>query len=290
MAVKTYSLKKDGNTKVATNFSVKEFARWDTKWAKDKYCGDEVKIDSTTVDFLQKIRSHFRKYTEITSGYRPTGYNSAIGGASGSLHITGQAVDFYISGVDVKEIAKYAESLGCPGIGCYTSQRFVHIDSRAVKYFWRNDGKGNYTVSTHGGTPPTPAPPLSGVAEIKQIQKSLNDKYSVGLVVDGIYGSNTRTAVIKGLQTELNKQFNAKLVVDGKWGAQTQSKIVTLKQKDKGNITYLLQSALYFRDYKLTVDGDFGTATLDVVKRFQRANGLVADGLVGRNTWNRLLA
>lgn len=38
------------------------------------------------------------------------------------------------------------------------------------------------------------------------------------------------------------------------------------------------------------VDGDFGPATEYQVKRFQRSEGLVVDGVVGRNTWSALLA
>lgn len=36
-------------------------------------------------------------------------------------------------------------------------------------------------------------------------------------------------------------------------------------------------------------DGDFGPATYGAVTRFQRAKGLAADGIVGKNTWEALL-
>lgn len=39
----------------------------------------------------------------------------------------------------------------------------------------------------------------------------------------------------------------------------------------------------------LVVDGDFGNNTKSVVTDYQRANGLVVDGIVGRNTWTALL-
>jgi peptidoglycan hydrolase-like protein with peptidoglycan-binding domain len=38
----------------------------------------------------------------------------------------------------------------------------------------------------------------------------------------------------------------------------------------------------------LTVDGDFGRLTEAKVKEFQRSNGLVADGIVGKLTWKAL--
>lgn len=50
-----------------------------------------------------------------------------------------------------------------------------------------------------------------------------------------------------------------------------------------------LQSALNKHGYKLGVDGIFGHGTLNAVLSFQRSNGLVADGLVGKATWEKLL-
>ena len=42
--------------------------------------------------------------------------------------------------------------------------------------------------------------------------------------------------------------------------------------------------------YRGTVDGDYGTATVDAVKAFQRANGLTADGVAGASTYNKLFS
>jgi peptidoglycan hydrolase-like protein with peptidoglycan-binding domain len=39
----------------------------------------------------------------------------------------------------------------------------------------------------------------------------------------------------------------------------------------------------------LSVDGDFGKNTLAAVELFQKLFGLTIDGIVGRNTWNKLL-
>jgi peptidoglycan hydrolase-like protein with peptidoglycan-binding domain len=40
---------------------------------------------------------------------------------------------------------------------------------------------------------------------------------------------------------------------------------------------------------KYGADGDFGTATEAAVLAFQRRNGLEADGIVGNDTWQKLL-
>lgn len=45
------------------------------------------------------------------------------------------------------------------------------------------------------------------------------------------------------------------------------------------------QKILKQRGYSLAVDNQFGPTTQDCVKRFQRSQGLSADGIVGYNTW-----
>ncbi len=49
-----------------------------------------------------------------------------------------------------------------------------------------------------------------------------------------------------------------------------------------------LQNLLNERGAALVVDGDFGNATKLAVKKFQGDNNLVADGIVGRQTWDAL--
>ncbi len=50
-----------------------------------------------------------------------------------------------------------------------------------------------------------------------------------------------------------------------------------------------VQYLLRHRGYSLTADGVFGSGTEAQVKAFQSANGLVADGIVGANTWSKLV-
>lgn len=57
----------------------------------------------------------------------------------------------------------------------------------------------------------------------------------------------------------------------------------TLKKGSRGQEVKTLQSKL-----NLIQDGIFGPLTEEAVKDFQRANGLVVDGIVGANTWARL--
>lgn len=102
MAIIAYTNSADGNKKLSANFTVKDFA------CKDG--SDFIKIDSDLVVLLQKIRDYFGKSVTINSGYRTAAHNKSIGGAASSKHLTGQAADIIISGVDNLTISKYAET------------------------------------------------------------------------------------------------------------------------------------------------------------------------------------
>lgn len=64
----------------------------------------------------------------------------------------------------------------------------------------------------------------------------------------------------------------------------------TIDQNCNGfNEVYLLQSLLLCRGYDVIVSGVWDYELTDCVKVFQRHNGLDADGVVGNNTWNKLM-
>lgn len=123
---------------------------------------------------------------------------------------------------------------------------------------------------------------------IYDIQEWLNRKYDFNLVLDNIYGTNTHKALVKGLQTELNKQFNAKLVVDGIFGTKTKNACINVKQGAEGNITMLIQMCLFVKKYNIAMNKKFDTEMTRIVKRFQSDSGLSADGIVGKNTFEKL--
>ena len=103
MAIKQYSLKKDGKTYLAPCFQVKEFAC---------RASDTILIDDELVVLLQCIREHFGEKVHITSGYRTAAYNATLPDASkNSQHIQGRAADFWVEGVPVAIVAAYAEKL-----------------------------------------------------------------------------------------------------------------------------------------------------------------------------------
>jgi uncharacterized protein YcbK (DUF882 family) len=129
MTIKAYSLAKDGNKKLSTNFKVKEFACTDGT--------DPIFIDTELVNVLQKIRTHFGKSVTITSAYRTPSKNKAVGGEEFSFHLYGKAADIKVPQIAPKTVSAYAEKLlpGKGGIGTYST--FTHIDVRATKARWK---------------------------------------------------------------------------------------------------------------------------------------------------------
>ena len=64
-----------------------------------------------------------------------------------------------------------------------------------------------------------------------------------------------------------------------------------LRQGSNGNaVTELQQLLLKKGFYSGKIDGDFGVATTNAVLKFQKANGLTTDGIVGRSSWTSLRA
>lgn len=101
--------------------------------------------------------------------------------------------------------------------------------------------------------------------------------------------SNTDDWVAR-LQAECNKQGFSNQKVDGIPGANTLKGCPTLKKGASGNITKLLQEKLVKLGYSTNgVDGIFGSGTYSAVREFQKTRGLSVDGIVGQNTWRRLL-
>ena len=117
------------------------------------------------------------------------------------------------------------------------------------------------------------------------------------LKVDGHFGTACEKAV-----TEF--QLRNKLTVDGKVGANTWNAIyakytaahglhvpypgIALRSGSSGGTVRLVQQKLNSLGERLTADGRFGAATAAAVQRFQRRNGLTADGAVGEGTWEKM--
>lgn len=127
--------------------------------------------------------------------------------------------------------------------------------------------------------------------EISYIQRTLNNKYNTKLVINGIYDDKTHKVLIIGLQTELNQEYNANLKVDGIFGPKTKLACPNIRKGSKGNIVWLIQASLECQYYDIGssgCDSKFGKATDKAVREFQMNRGLKVDGIVGKNTFEKM--
>ena len=121
--------------------------------------------------------------------------------------------------------------------------------------------------------------------------------WHAALTVDGKFGANAEKAV-----REFQLRYGLK--EDGKVGANTWNVLYTrytakhglnvpypgivLRSGASGGTVRLVQQKLNSLGERLNADGRYGAATAAAVQRFQRRNGLAADGSVGQATWEKL--
>lgn len=72
-------------------------------------------------------------------------------------------------------------------------------------------------------------------------------------------------------------------------GFRPSSDLPMLKRRSKGDLVVWAQEHLIAAGHDLAVDGIFKGQTYDAVTAFQQENGLLADGVIGTDTWRKLL-
>ena len=204
--VTAYIKRKGKNYKITDHFTLGEF--------QCNNGADEVKYDMQVVTALEAARLFFNVPITVSSAYRPASYNKKIGGATKSYHIYGKAVDHYCK-LSYSMLAKFYEVYGLKGIGCYYDDHFVHIDSRAVKFYWNN--QSSTKVSTHLVTVRSG----SDNRHVSDLQWLLKHKHGFDIKIDGEFGAKTKAAVIAF-------QKKKKLSADGIVGKKTWKKLLAI--------------------------------------------------------------
>jgi hypothetical protein len=113
-------------------------------WAEATRGGVRLPPNQATVEAIvriaqlaQQARDRVGRPFIITSWYRPAEINRQVGGASGSRHIVGDAIDFYCSGLTGNQVYWFLDPWWPGGLGRYTRYpNLVHIDARPHKARW----------------------------------------------------------------------------------------------------------------------------------------------------------
>jgi len=107
---------------------------------RDFRTGDVHVIDAALLDLLHELAAltGTAQPFQIISGYRAPVTNEALrsrsgGVASGSLHLTGQAVDIRLADVALPRLRNAALAMRSGGVGYYPGSDFVHVDTGRVR-------------------------------------------------------------------------------------------------------------------------------------------------------------
>ncbi|MEW6246368.1 MAG: DUF882 domain-containing protein [Nitrospirota bacterium] len=99
-------------------------------------------MDVRVIEFVNLVQKQVGSDREIrvVSGYRSPEYQALLirmgrRVARHSLHVQGQAIDFFIPGVNLRTVRETALKLKCGGVGYYPRKRFVHLDSGPFRWW-----------------------------------------------------------------------------------------------------------------------------------------------------------
>ena len=110
----------------------------------------------------------------------------------------------------------------------------------------------------------------------------------VQATTSNVQTNNTSTVNLhlRDLQSAYNHDYGQNIYVDGIRGQQVENMLnrLCLRQGSKGQCVGWLQCRV-----GAGIDDVFGPNTKQKVMEFQRNNGLVVDGIAGKNTFNKLL-
>jgi uncharacterized protein YcbK (DUF882 family) len=108
------------------------------------YTNQAAEMDPRLMKALVAAAQHFHVDTvDIVSGFRHPKYNLMLRKhghqvARDSQHTHGNAVDFYLPGIDIHELHAWAVAQKLGGVGLYLQSGFVHMDVGRVRY-WNGD-------------------------------------------------------------------------------------------------------------------------------------------------------
>lgn len=166
---------------------------------------------------------------------------------------------------------------------------YVPLPGDYLFYDWQDNGVGdNKGSSDHVGIVETVENGVITVIEgnysnsVKRRTLKVNGKYIRGYGVPKYDGE----AAVEAKPVEQNPVEQKPVTI------YYSVRLPRLEKGSKGDSVKALQILLIGNDCscgKYGADGDFGSATFEAVKSFQKKNGLTTDGIAGPKTWAKLL-
>lgn len=165
---------------------------------------------------------------------------------------------------------------------------------------WQNF-KNNIVNSTVGnlGTSTATTVPAPAVNPNKDSIVSRGQQHSINFTghtisTDGICGTKTLANVARCFQHAINLDYKKSLVVDGVFGNNSKTALGKhyVKKGEKQYLVTAVEIALMCRGYDVNgveCPGIFGDGLEKAVKQFQADRGLTVDGIAGRNTILKLI-
>ena len=198
------------------------------------------------------------------------GYNVGSTGADG---VFGNATK--------NAVVKFQGSVRISKDGIVGSQTLAKLNEA---YNNRNEGQSVTSTTSY-----------TGKDYVRKAQVHMNNFAGAGLATDGLWGANSRKGLVKCLQRALNKDYGAKLTEDGILGSGTNGALgnhYVKRAETQYLVTFVEIGLMALGYYNSSVEspGVFGGGLETAVRNFQKANGLICDGIAGKGTILKILA
>ena len=189
-------------------------------------------------------------------------------------------------------------------LGCWVEDENRTPNSGDILFYdWQDNGQGDNTgLPDHVGIVESVANGKIIVIEgnysnsVKKRTLTVNGKYIRGYGVPNYDKANTSepNVILEWQKAAIADGYKfPKYGADGEWGAECESvaknaicKKLPIGYKNK-NLTKIVQKAVGLTGNN--VDGKFGNQTKDAVIKWQKLVGLTPDGIIGINSWKKLL-
>ena len=250
-----------------TNFPFDEIAGAS---GKDKDNSGNKNNSNNNSSTLLKVGSRGAAVQDVQKKLVALGYNVGSTGADG---VFGNATK--------NAVIKFQKSVGISQDGIVGSVTLTKLNEA-----YNNRNKGQSVTSTTSYT---------GKDYVRKAQVHMNNFAGAGLATDGLWGTNSKKGLVKCLQRALNKDYKLKLGEDGIRGNATNNALgnhYVKRAETQYLVTFVEIGLMALGYYNSSVEspGVFGGGLETAVRNFQKANGLICDGIAGKGTILKIFA